>query len=119
MLEEGPVESDFYKTGITRIRGGNIETNSITLSQLNFTPVESKNVIASINASEEEGLVIGSDKLAITSEVYGLATELRFESGRIASRVGKKTSFKPRKTTLFRFDEKLTSTDGVVAEIIG
>ena len=31
MLEEGPNESVFYKSGITRIKGGNIETGSITL----------------------------------------------------------------------------------------
>lgn len=119
MLEEGPNESVFYKSGITRIKGGNIETGSITLNQLAFTPLHSKNVIASINASEEEGLVINSNKLAITAELYGLATELRFENGRIASRVEKKTAFKPRKTTLFRFNGRLNSTDGTVAEIIG
>ena len=109
----------FYKSGITWIKGGNIETGSITLNQLAFTPLHSKNVIASINASEEEGLVINSNKLAITAELYGLATELRFENGRIASRVEKKTAFKPRKATLFRFNGRLNSTDGTVAEIIG
>lgn len=118
MLEEGYNESDFYKSGITRISGGSIETNSITLSQLNFTPVETSNVIASINASEEEGLVIASNKLALTATVDKLRTDFTVETGKISSRVdqmvGQMPVNKPNDSLLFRFDGQITSTNGLV-----
>lgn len=52
--------------GTTIIDNGAIATDLVTLDSLQFSPVESDSVIASINASEE-GLEIGADKLDITS----------------------------------------------------
>ncbi len=53
--------------GTTIIDNGAIATDLVTLDSLQFSPVESDSVIASINASEE-GLEIGADKLDITSD---------------------------------------------------
>ena len=59
--------SDWRHTNdITKIDGGNIYTGSVTTTQLNFTPVQSTNVIASINASVE-GITIDADNLTISS----------------------------------------------------
>ncbi|MDD2625935.1 MAG: phage tail protein [Candidatus Methanomethylophilus sp.] len=57
---------DWASDGVTTIDGGNITANTITTSQLNFTPVDSTNVIGSINASAE-GIVISGDKISITA----------------------------------------------------
>jgi len=50
---------------LTKIDGGKIYTSSITTSQLNFTPVQSTDVIASINASAE-GITIEADNITIS-----------------------------------------------------
>jgi hypothetical protein len=50
----------------TTINGGKITTNTVTLSQLNFTPVQTSNVIASINSSSE-GITVNGAKLTINS----------------------------------------------------
>jgi hypothetical protein len=68
MLEEGYNESDFVKSGTTRIHGSHIQTGSITLSQLAFTPVDETTIIATINASEE-GLRISGNKITIDGSV--------------------------------------------------
>ena len=94
MLEEGYNESDFYKSGTTRITGSGIETNTITLSQLNFTPVQDGSVVASINA-EDGGLKISANKLELNV--------LRA---------------KPRSGHLFRFEGNLRSTTGELIEVI-
>lgn len=52
-------------TGKTTIDGGNITANTITVSQLNFTPVQGSDVIASINASSE-GIAISASKITIS-----------------------------------------------------
>lgn len=58
--------SNWRKTGdLTKIDGGSISTNTVTTTQLNFTPVQDSNVIASINASEE-GIRIGADNIEIS-----------------------------------------------------
>lgn len=53
-------------TDLTKIDGGNIYTGTVTTTQLNFTPVQSTNVIASINASAE-GITIDADNLTISA----------------------------------------------------
>jgi len=51
--------------GITKIEGGNIVTGSITLNEINFVPVETDSVIASINASSE-GIEINAKYITIS-----------------------------------------------------
>lgn len=51
-------------SGLTTIDGGKITANSITVNQLNFTPVSGDNVIATINASAE-GITITAARIAI------------------------------------------------------
>ena len=51
-------------TDITKIDGGKIYTGSVTTTQLNFTPVQNTNVIASINASAE-GITIAAANITI------------------------------------------------------
>lgn len=59
--------SNWQKSGdLTKIDGGSISANSVTTTQLNFTPVQSTNVIASINASAE-GITIDADNLTISA----------------------------------------------------
>lgn len=57
--------ADDVNNNTTTINGGKITTNTITLSHLNFTPVQTSNVVASINASAE-GIGISATKLSIT-----------------------------------------------------
>jgi len=62
--------SNWRKTGdLTKIDGGEISTNTITTTQLNFTPVQGDDVIASINASEE-GIEISADRITINGKSY-------------------------------------------------
>ena len=63
--------SNWRKTGdVTKIDGGSISANTVTTTQLNFTPIQGTNVIASINASAE-GIKIDADNLRIgTSTNY-------------------------------------------------
>ena len=51
--------------GVTTIDGSMITTGSVTLSKLNFTPLTSSNVVASINASPE-GIQIDADNFAVS-----------------------------------------------------
>ena len=51
--------------GVTTISGGKITANTITVTQLNFTPVKSTDVIARINASAE-GIRIDADNIYIS-----------------------------------------------------
>jgi len=51
--------------GVTTIDGGQITANTITTTQLNFTPVTGGNVIATINASAE-GIQISGARIAIS-----------------------------------------------------
>jgi hypothetical protein len=58
--------SNWQKSGdLTKIDGGSISANTITTTQLNFTPVQGSNVIASINASAE-GITIDADNITIS-----------------------------------------------------
>jgi hypothetical protein len=58
--------SNWQKSGdLTKIDGGAISANTITTTQLNFTPVQGSNVIAAINASAE-GITIDADNIAIS-----------------------------------------------------
>ncbi len=50
----------------TKIDGGDVYANSVTVTQLNFTPAESTNVIGMINASPE-GIDIDADNLSISA----------------------------------------------------
>ena len=56
--------ADDINNNLTTINGGKITTGSITLSQLNFTPVETSDIIASINSSSE-GITINGSKITI------------------------------------------------------
>jgi len=59
--------SNWRKTGdVTKIDGGSISANTIATTQLNFTPVQGTDVIASINASAE-GIAIDADNLTINA----------------------------------------------------
>ena len=70
ILIDGAVYLSNWRHGsdVTKIDGGNIYTNSVTTSQLNFTPLISSGatgaVIATINASAE-GIAIEADNLTI------------------------------------------------------
>ncbi len=55
-----------HSSDLTKIDGGDIYANSITTTQLNFTPVQSTDVIAKINASAE-GITIDADNLSINA----------------------------------------------------
>ncbi len=54
-----------HASDLTKIDGGDIYANSVTTTQLNFTPVQSTDVIAKINASVE-GITIDADNIAIS-----------------------------------------------------
>ncbi|MBK8188816.1 MAG: hypothetical protein IPK79_00015 [Vampirovibrionales bacterium] len=55
-------------SGLTSINGGNITTGTVTLSQLSFTPVQTNNVVASINATAE-GIRIAGSRISIDGNV--------------------------------------------------
>jgi hypothetical protein len=58
--------SNWQKVGdLTKIDGGSISANTITTTQLNFTPVQGTNVIAKINASTE-GIQIEADNFTVS-----------------------------------------------------
>jgi hypothetical protein len=61
------VVKDWVTGGTTTIDGDNITAGTITTSKLDFTPVDSDNIVATINASEE-GLDISGNLIAITGE---------------------------------------------------
>jgi len=67
ILIDGVVYLSNWRHGsdVTKIDGGNIYTGSVTTTQLNFTPVQSTDVIASINASVE-GITIDADNITIS-----------------------------------------------------
>jgi len=60
---------DWVTDGETTIVGSNIETGTISLGRLDFIPLSSSGttgeIIATINASTEEGLTINADKISI------------------------------------------------------
>ena len=64
----GQTLAQAINNGTTTINGGKITTGTITLSHLNFTPVQTTNVIASINASNE-GIRISGSKIYIDGTV--------------------------------------------------
>jgi hypothetical protein len=69
---------DWVTGGTTTIDGGNITAGTVTTSELNFVPViggEDTDVIATINASEEEGLVISADKISLTAKGINTYTQ--------------------------------------------
>jgi hypothetical protein len=71
--------ANWTSPGVTTIDGAKITTGTITLSQLNFTPIAGTNIIATINASPE-GIQIDADNFAVsgattfTSKVGGSFT---------------------------------------------
>lgn len=67
VLIDGAVYLSNWQTSgdLTKIDGGEISTGTITTTQLNFTPVQGTNVIASINASAE-GIAIDADNIEIS-----------------------------------------------------
>lgn len=62
-IDGGSAAAD-VNANTTTINGGKITANTITTSQLNFTPATSSNVIATINASAE-GIAISGAKITI------------------------------------------------------
>lgn len=68
ILIDGVVYLTNWRHGsdLTKIDGGDIYANSVTITQLNFTPVQSTDVIAKINASAE-GITIDADNLTINA----------------------------------------------------
>lgn len=54
---------------VTTIDGSKITTGTITLSQLNFTPIAGTNIIAAINASPE-GIQIDADNFSVSGAAY-------------------------------------------------
>lgn len=80
--------------GSTTITGGKITTGTVTLSQLNFTPVQTSNVVASINASAE-GLTINGSKLTINSSTTfasGYDPTTKITAGGAASDINNNTT---------------------------
>jgi hypothetical protein len=78
----------------TTISGGKITTNTITLNQLNFTPVQTSNVVASINSSSE-GITINGGKLTINSSTTfasGYDPTGKIASGGAASDINNNTT---------------------------
>jgi len=61
------VVKDWASAGVTTIDGSKITASTITTSQLNFTPIDSSTIIASINASSE-GIDINGSKIAISGD---------------------------------------------------
>lgn len=73
-----PVEGAYWTAGgasqLVTIDGGMITANTVTTTNLNFVPVESTNVIASINASSEDaGLKISAARITIAGSTTFLA----------------------------------------------
>jgi hypothetical protein len=78
-----------HSSDLTKIDGGNIFTGSITTTQLNFTPVQNTNVIASINASAE-GIRIDADNIYISGSAtfasgYDPTSKVAAQGGSYAS----------------------------------
>jgi hypothetical protein len=82
ILIDGAVYLTDWRHGdnLTKIDGGEIYTGSVTTSQLNFTPVQSTNVIASINSSAE-GITITADHVDITGSTTFIASKLDKSGG--------------------------------------
>jgi hypothetical protein len=80
-------------TDLTKIDGGNIYTGTVTTTQLNFTPVQSTDVIAKINASAE-GIRIEADNITISGSTTLLSGTI--EGG---SDTGARVKFFPDATT--------------------
>lgn len=60
--------SEWGPGGVTQITGNTIKTGTISLSHLNFTPVQTSNVVASINATAE-GIRIAGNRINIDGNV--------------------------------------------------
>lgn len=58
--------SGWASAGVTTIDGGKITANTITTSQLNFTPIAGGSVIATINSTLEDGFVIQANRITIS-----------------------------------------------------
>jgi hypothetical protein len=78
-----------HSSDLTKIDGGDIYANSVTLTQLNFVPIQGSNVIASINASIE-GIKIDADNISISgsttfSSGYDPTAKVAMAGGNYAS----------------------------------
>ena len=62
-INAGTISAD--RIGANSITASHIASGTITSTQLNFTPVDSSNIVASINASSE-GITIDADTLNLT-----------------------------------------------------
>ncbi len=62
-INAGTISAD--RIGANSITASHIASGTITSSELNFTPVDSSNIVASINASSE-GITIDADTLNLT-----------------------------------------------------
>jgi hypothetical protein len=79
--------ANWTSPGVTTIDGAKITTGSITLSQLNFTPLAGGNIIASINASPE-GIQIEADNFAVSgSSVFTAKVGGSFTSANTVPRI--------------------------------
>lgn len=58
--------SGWASAGVTTINGGQITANTITTSQLNFTPIAGGSIIATINSTLEDGFVIQANRITIS-----------------------------------------------------
>lgn len=67
-LKDYPKASDLNESGKVKIHGGNITANTINVDSLNFVPVKTDSIIASINASTE-GLTISASKITLSGDV--------------------------------------------------
>ncbi len=84
-----PTQSDLG-TWTTYITSSGIYTGTVTLNQLNFTPVQNTDVIAKINASTE-GLDISADRISIsgtTTFASGYDPSTKTTSGEVTTIIG-------------------------------
>jgi hypothetical protein len=76
-----------HASDITKIDGGSIYANSITTTKLNFTPVQSTDVIAKINASAE-GIEIDADNFTVSgSTIFTAKVGGTYDSASSGARV--------------------------------
>ena len=73
--------SNWTSTDSTKIDGAKIDTGTVSLSKLNFTPIVGGNVIATINSSEE-GIQIDADNFAVSgATIFTKKTNGTLDSG--------------------------------------
>ena len=67
VVVQGVFTVDGWRTsGTTTIDGGNITANTITVTKLNFTPIQGGSIITTINSTAEAGFVISGARITIS-----------------------------------------------------